>query len=84
MNWSVISVEPMEPLSLAVRFADGTVGMVRFEQSHLEGVFAALKDPAIFRQARVEYGAITWPGEVDLAPDALYREIQRSGELVLR
>lgn len=84
MNWSVISVEPIEPLSLAVRFADGTEGSVRFEPSHLKGVFAALKDPVIFRQVRVEYGAITWPGELDLAPDALYHEIQRTGELVLR
>jgi hypothetical protein len=84
MHWTVVSVEPKTHLTLAVRFLDGTEGAVRFEPSHLSGVFEALKDPAVFRQARVEFGAVTWPGEVDLAPDAMYREIKRSGEWVLR
>jgi hypothetical protein len=57
---------------------------VRFELSHLQGVFAALRQPDLFRQARIEGGAVTWPGEIDLAPDAMYREIKRAGEWVLR
>jgi hypothetical protein len=69
---------------LAVRFVDGTEGTVRFELSHLRGVFEVLKDPDVFSQARVEHGVVTWPGEIDLAPDAMYREIQRTGEWVLR
>ena len=84
MRWHVVSVEPRCPLKLEVRFADGTEGVVRFETSHLEGVFEALKDPEVFRQARVEDGTVTWPGEIDLAPDAMYREIKRAGEWVLR
>jgi len=43
-----------------------------------------LKDSNIFRQARIEFGAVSWPGNIDLAPDAMYREIKRSGEWVLR
>lgn len=84
MNWDVVAVEPVSTLELAVRFADGTEGRVRFETSHLSGVFEALKAPEMFRQARVEGGAVTWPGEIDLAPDAMYREIKRLGEWVLR
>jgi hypothetical protein len=84
MNWKVVSVEPKLPLSLAVRFADGTEGIVRFEPSHLTGVFAALNDAAIFRQAHVDGGAVCWPGAIDLAPDAMYRAIRQSGEWVLR
>jgi hypothetical protein len=84
MRWNVVSVEPTAPLSLAVRFEDGTSGTVRFELSHLQGVFAALRQPDLFRQARIEGGAVTWPGEIDLAPDAMYREIKRAGEWVLR
>lgn len=48
------------------------------------GVFATLADPSLFAQARVEYGAVTWPGEVDLAPDAMYAEIKKSGKWVLQ
>lgn len=84
MEWNVVSVEPILPLKLAVRFSDGTEGMVRFEPSHLNGVFEALKDPEIFIQAKVDLGTVTWPGEIDLAPDAMYREIRRNGEWVLR
>jgi hypothetical protein len=84
MQWTVVSVEPKPPLALSVRFTDGTEGTVRFESSHLDGVFAALKDPEIFQQARVEHGTVTWPGEIDLAPDAMYHEIKRAGEWVLR
>jgi hypothetical protein len=54
------------------------------ESTHLHGVFEPLKDPAVFSQVRVEAGAVTWPGEIDLAPDAMYNEIKRSGEWILR
>lgn len=84
MNWDVISVKPLAPLELAVRFADGTEGKVRFELSHLNGVFEALKAPDVFQAVHVEEGAVTWPGNIDLAPDAMYREIKRAGEWVLR
>jgi hypothetical protein len=84
MNWNVVSVQPISSLVLAVRFEDGTEGKVRFESSHLNGVFEALKAPDVFRQVHVEEGAVTWPGNIDLAPDAMYREIKRAGEWVLR
>ena len=82
--WNVATVAPIPPLALSVRFLDGTEGVVRFEASHLSGVFEALKDPEVFCHVRVEFGAITWPGDIDLAPDATYREIKRSGEWELR
>jgi len=84
MYWTVVSVEVVPPKTIAVRFADGTEGRVRFENTHLNGVFEALKDPSVFQQACVDSGAVTWPGEIDLAPDAMYREIKRTGEWILR
>ena len=67
MEWDVSHVEPVAPLALRVQFADGTVGRVRFEPSHLTGVFTALKDPLVFQQARVQDGFVTWSGDLDLA-----------------
>ena len=84
MNYDVVEVQPMLPMALQVRFADGTAGQVRFEVSHMTGVFEALKDPIVFAQARVEAGAVTWPGDLDLAPDAMYAEIKSHGEWILR
>lgn len=84
MEWDVVDVKSIAPLALRVQFSDGTVGKVRFEQSHLTGVFKALKDPVVFQQAYIEGGAVTWPGDIDLAPDAMYRAIKKDGEWVLR
>ncbi len=47
------------------------------------GVFAALSDATLFGQVYLQYGAVTWPGEIDLAPDAMYREIERAGRWTL-
>jgi hypothetical protein len=40
------------------------------------GVFAALADPSLFAQVTLDYGAVTWPGELDLAPDAMHAAIR--------
>lgn len=84
MNHDVVDVQAVLPMALQVRFADGTAGKVQFEPSHLTGVFEALKDPIVFLQARIEAGAVTWPGDLDLAPDAMYAEIKSHGEWILR
>lgn len=84
MEWDVVEIKPEGPLSLSVSFADGTRGKVRFEISHLTGVFAALKDPAFFIKAYIDRGAVAWPGDIDLAPDAMFDAIKANGEWVLR
>lgn len=48
-------------------------------QSPRAGVFAVLADPALFGQVRLEYGAVIWPGDLDLAPDAMHAAIQERG-----
>lgn len=84
MYWDVVEVKVEAPLLLQVRFLDGTRGKVRFESSYFTGVFQALRDSNVFEQAHVDGGAVVWPGELDLAPDAMYSEIKARGEWVLR
>jgi hypothetical protein len=84
MHWDVVTVRAIAPLALQVQFADGTAGSVRFEASHLQGVFQPLRDPQFFQQAFVDDGVVAWPGNVDLAPDAMYDAIKASGEWLLR
>lgn len=83
MNYKVVSVRPLEHLRLEVRFADGLSGEVVFKESHLYGVFEALKDPAVFAQVRCDEGFVEWPGEIDVAPDAMYQAISENGCWVL-
>jgi hypothetical protein len=83
MHYDVVSVKPLKHLRLAVRFADGVTGEVVFKESHLYGVFEALKDPALFTQVRCDQGFVEWPGEIDIAPDAMYEVIKEHGCWVL-
>jgi hypothetical protein len=70
------------------QFADGLEGEVDMDHeidSPGAGVFAQVADPDVFAAAFVEptFGAVTWPGEIDLAPDAMYEEIKAHGRWVL-
>ncbi len=79
-------MEARQEFRLWVRFNDGTEGevdMAGFVRSSRAGVFAALRDERLFRQVRLEWGAVSWPGELDLAPDAMYEAIKAHGEWVL-
>jgi hypothetical protein len=58
--------------------------MAEFIESVGAGVFTALRDEKLFRQARVILGAVTWPGELDLAPDAMHRAIKEFGRWVVK
>jgi hypothetical protein len=85
-DWRVRKVKALPDYRLKVRFADGLEGLVDMKKmvwSSGAGVFEALRDPAVFSQAQVALGVVTWPGELDLAPDAMYDEINAHGEWVL-
>ncbi|QXP90544.1 DUF2442 domain-containing protein [Methylococcus capsulatus] len=46
-------------------------------------VFERLKEPDFFHRICVTEGFVSWPDEIDLAPDALYAAIKRDGEWIL-
>lgn len=83
----VAEVQVLDGFRLHVRFYDGLEGQVDMGallHSPYAGVFGQLADPVRFAEAYVEYGAVIWPGEIDLAPDAMYTEIKKNGEWKLR
>lgn len=84
MYWDVTSVKPEHHLTIKVQFSDGLKGTVRFEPSHLTGVFESLKNEQYFNKVFVNHGVVTWPGELDLAPDAMHAEIKKNGCWILK
>lgn len=82
-EYDVVSVQPIGQRRLAVRFADGLSGEVEFRESFFRGVFAVVKDPSAFAQVRCDQGFVEWPGELDLAPDAMHEAIKTHGCWVL-
>ena len=83
-NYDVLDAEITGYLEFRVRFLDGLSGTVTISPSKLYGVFERLSDPEIFKQIRVTDGFVSWPCELDLAPDAMYEAIKRDGVWVLR
>lgn len=84
--WRLLSVHALPGFCLAVQFVDGTSGEVdlsRLVMSKQGGVFNRLRDPDLFAQVFLDHGAVAWPGEIDLAPDAMYDEIRAHGRWVV-
>ena len=78
---------PLANYEIEVEFNDGAHGiveMVKLIMSEHAGVFSALKDRDLFNMAHLEYGVLTWPGEIDLAPDAMHDAIKQKGRWVLQ
>ncbi len=69
----LLSAQPLSAYRLKVAFDDGVAGEVDLSSLAGRGVFAAWTQPGVFEQAKVtSEGAVEWPGEIDLCPDALY------------
>jgi hypothetical protein len=81
--WRVREVTALPNDRLFVRFVDGLTGIVDLAAliaSPEAGVFARLRDRTLFEQVHVDMGAVVWPGELDLAPDAMHAAIKEHGE----
>ena len=74
----VVEARPLENYRIWLRFEDGVEGVVDVSDLVGQGVFAAWRDIELFRSMRVdpEAGTVVWPGDLDLAPDALYDAVR--------
>ena len=75
MYWDVVEVIPERDYCLFVRFKDGLTGRVRLREEEMHGVLAPLRDGQFFEQVFIDCGAVAWPGDIDLAPDAMYAQV---------
>jgi hypothetical protein len=72
----IVHAKPLTNFQLELAFEDGVRGIV--DLSHLagRGVFQAWNTPTVFDSVRItEFGAVEWPGEIDLCPDSLYLKL---------
>jgi hypothetical protein len=75
MYWDVVEVKPEPGYNLFVQFKDGLSGRIQLRREELTGALAPLQDAGFFQQVFIDSGAVAWPGEIDLAPDAMYARI---------
>jgi uncharacterized protein DUF2442 len=80
----IVAVRVVDAFVVELIFADGSMGQVDLAPVIVGkgGVFAALNDPKVFAQVRVdpESGTIVFPNGVDLDPDVLYAKAHQAGE----
>jgi hypothetical protein len=86
--WRVREIRIVEHGVLNVRFIDETEGTLDMRpllnSDRVVGtIFEPLGDASRFSEAVVHLGAVEWPGEIDLAPDAMYDEIRAHGVWVI-
>lgn len=79
MDWDITSVTAIGDRTIELSFRDGLRGEVVFEPSYFRGVFSPLADPAFFHRVYLDDDAVAWPGELDLAPDALHDSLSEAG-----
>ena len=68
----IISVTPSQDFQLLLVFTNGEKR--RFDMRPLLAMkpWNRIAISTVFSRARVEYGTVVWPGEIDVAPETLY------------
>ena len=69
----IVDVRPLGGYQLRLSFADGRARDVDLADRLWGEALAPLRDPARFREVRVdaEFGTVVWPGDISLDPDVL-------------
>jgi hypothetical protein len=68
----VVAVTAAEDFQLALVFNTGERRCFDMRPYLHYPVFRRLTNPGFFSLARIDYGTVTWPGEIDIAPETLY------------
>lgn len=68
----VTAVEPRANYRLLITFSNGENKDFDMRPYLHYPVFRKLENPGFFALASVDYGTVTWPGDIDIAPETLF------------
>lgn len=68
----VSSVDTGSDFELRLVFSNGEKKRFDMRPYLQYPVFRKLDNPGFFSLARVDYGTVVWPGDIDIAPETLY------------
>ena len=68
----VIKVEVKPDYILRLEFENGEKRVFDMSSYMDKRPFVRLKDSPLFALAKVDYGTVVWPGNIDIAPETLY------------
>jgi hypothetical protein len=78
MYYDLKEIQVLDGYKIFVRFEDNKQGTVDLSSIiDRGGVFGQLKNQAIFKQAYInkDWAVLCWPGDIDIAPETLYKAI---------
>lgn len=68
----VVSVKPQKDFFLELSFENGERKLFDMRPLLAQKPWNRLANLQLFERARVAYGTVVWPGEIDIAPETLY------------
>jgi hypothetical protein len=68
----VVKVAAKPDYQLELEFENGEVRVFDMVPLLNKRPFSRLKESGTFFGARVDYGTVVWPGNIDIAPETLY------------
>ena len=75
-DMKITEAKPVDGYRVFLRFNDGVSGIVDLKDLAGRGVFRAWLEEGVFEQLSISAtGALEWPGDLDLCPDALYLQL---------
>ena len=72
MLLDVVNVEPHEDNTLSLTFENHQKRLFDMTPYLDKKPFRILKDSPLFMKAKVAYGTVVWPGNIDIAPETLW------------
>ena len=70
----VVKVEPKSDYTLVLDFENGERRCFDMAPLLDKKPFTRIQKRRFFMQARVDYGTVVWPDNIDIAPETLYDE----------
>ena len=68
----VVSVKPRPDFQLDLEFKNGERRLFDMRPFLELKPWNRIAQLPLFERARVDYGTVVWPGEIDIAPETLY------------
>lgn len=72
MLLDVLNFEYLNDYKILLTFENGEIREFDCEALIDQKPFQVFQDKNYFRRAKIEYGTLIWPNEIDIAPDTLY------------
>jgi hypothetical protein len=74
MYIGIKAVRPLKNFKLLVFFENGEQRIFDMKPYLDKGIFAELKNRAIFNSVRISFDTVEWPNGADICPETVYHE----------